>query len=105
MKRFFGKRLGGLKLAMLLTVCFAINTASAQKGTLKFALLKYSGGGDWYNDVNSLRNLAKYCNQTIGTSIDPEHAVVESGSADIFNYPIVYATGHGNMVFTDQEAA
>jgi hypothetical protein len=96
----FMKRLGGLMVLL-----FACNVAMAQQGTLKFGLLKYSGGGDWYNDVNSLKNLANFCNQNIGTNIDPNHAVVESGSPDLFNYPIVYATGHGNMVFTDQEAA
>lgn len=76
----------------------------AQKPTLQFALLKYSGGGDWYNDVNSLKNLAKFCNQNLRTNFSLEHAIVEPGSADIFNYPIVYATGHGNMLFSDIEA-
>jgi hypothetical protein len=89
----------------MLTWCMVAFAATAQKGSIKLALLKYSGGGDWYNDVNSLKNLANFCNQNINTNFDPEHAVVEAGAADIFNYPIVYATGHGNMVFSDQEAA
>ena len=93
-----------LLLAAALVV-FVVTQSLAQRGSVKLALLKYSGGGDWYNDVNSLKNLATFCNQNIGTSIDPVHAIVESGAPDIFNYPIVYATGHGNMVFTDQEAA
>ena len=75
-----------------------------QKGTLQFGMLKYSGGGDWYNDVNSLKNLANFCNQQLGTSFNPQHAIVEAGDPALFNHPIVYATGHGNMVFTDQEA-
>jgi hypothetical protein len=79
--------------------------ATNREGTLKFALLKYSGGGDWYNDVNSLKNLAVFCNKNLGTNFSTEYATVESGSTDIFNYPIVYATGHGNMVFTEAEAA
>ncbi|MBW1279445.1 DUF4159 domain-containing protein, partial [Escherichia coli] len=70
--------------------------------TLKLALLKYSGGGDWYNDVNSLKNLAKFCNENLQTNFDAtDYATVEPGSAEIFNYPIVYATGHGNMLFSD----
>jgi hypothetical protein len=72
--------------------------------TLKFALLKYRGGGDWYNDKNSLKNLAKYCNENLKTNFDLDFATVETGSVDLFNYPIVYATGHGNMLFSDQEA-
>jgi hypothetical protein len=73
--------------------------------TLKLALLKYNGGGDWYNDVNSLKNLAKFCNENLRTNFDAtDYATVEPGSAEIFNYPIVYATGHGNMLFSDLEA-
>ncbi len=72
--------------------------------TIKLALLKYSGGGDWYNDVNSLKNLAKFCNDNLRTNFDLEFGTVEPGSAEIFNYPIVYATGHGNMLFNDVEA-
>ncbi len=75
-----------------------------QPPTLKLALMKYSGGGDWYNDVNSLKNLAKFCNDNLRTNFDLEFATVESGSAEIFNYPLVYATGHGNMLFNDLEA-
>lgn len=87
--------------------CFVASTAFTawqQPPTLQLALLKYSGGGDWYNDVNSLKNLARFCNQNLRTNFDLEYATVEPGSADIFNYPFVYATGHGNMLFTDLEA-
>lgn len=71
---------------------------------VKFGLLKYSGGGDWYNDVHSLKNLAEFCNANLQTSIDPEYGIVEPGSTDIFNYPFVYMTGHGNVIFNDAEA-
>ncbi len=66
--------------------------------------MKYSGGGDWYNDVNSLKNLAAFCNKNLGTNFDPDHATVEPGSPDLFNYPFVYMTGHGNVVFTNEDA-
>ncbi|MBA3648420.1 MAG: DUF4159 domain-containing protein [Chitinophagales bacterium] len=72
--------------------------------TIKLALMKYSGGGDWYNDVNSLKNLAAFCNKNLGTNFDPDHATVEPGSPDLFNYPFVYMTGHGNVVFTNEDA-
>jgi len=72
---------------------------------LSFALLKYNGGGDWYNDVNSLHNLADYCNKTLGTNINKEYVTVEPGSPGLFNQPITYMTGHGNVVFSDAEAA
>lgn len=90
---------------VLLICCFLSSAAfSPQPPTIQLALLKYSGGGDWYNDVNSLKNLARFCNQNLRTNFDPDYATVEPGSAEIFNYPIVYATGHGNMLFSDLEA-
>jgi hypothetical protein len=72
--------------------------------TLQLALLKYKGGGDWYNDVNSLKNLALFCNRHLGTNFSTEYATVEPGSADLFNYPFVYMTGHGNFTLSNEEA-
>ena len=69
----------------------------------EIALLKYNGGGDWYANPTSLPNLIKYCNQTIGTKILPKNAVVTPSSPDIFSYPYVHATGHGNVVFNPSE--
>jgi Domain of unknown function (DUF4159) len=83
---------------------FITYSFSISKPTLKLALLKYNGGGDWYNDVNSLKNLAIFCNRNLGTNFDTEYATVEVGSADIYNYPFLYMTGHGNVVFSNQEA-
>ncbi|MEM6380582.1 MAG: DUF4159 domain-containing protein [Bacteroidota bacterium] len=71
---------------------------------LQLALLKYKGGGDWYSNPTSLPNLAAFCNQTLGTNIKIDNAIVEVGSADLFNYPFVHMTGHGNVVFSDLEA-
>ena len=72
--------------------------------TYKMAKLKYSGGGDWYANRTALPNLIAFCNKNLRTNFDPAEAVVDPGSSDIFNYPFVYMTGHGNVVFSDQEA-
>ncbi len=72
--------------------------------SLKIALLKYNGGGDWYANPTSLTNLADFCNAELGTNIDKEYATVEVGSAEIYNYPFIHMTGHGNVVFSDSEA-
>lgn len=69
----------------------------------EIALLKYSGGGDWYSNPTSLPNLIKYANQTINTNIRLKPATVEPGSSEIFSYPFVHMTGHGNVVFSDAE--
>ena len=75
-----------------------------ESGTLQLALLKYSGGGDWYANPTALPNLANFCNQQLGTNFDLDYATVEVGSAEIFNYPFLHMTGHGNVVFSDSEA-
>ncbi len=94
-----------LKIFFLSLIISGISfTSFAPTPTVQFVLLKYSGGGDWYNDVHSLRNLARFCNQNIGTNINEEYATVEPGSPDIFNYPFVYMTGHGNVVFSMEDA-
>ncbi|MPM02502.1 hypothetical protein SDC9_48751 [bioreactor metagenome] len=71
---------------------------------VKIALLKYNGGGDWYANPTSLPNLVKFCNANLGTNINTDIATVEPGSSDIFNYPLIHMTGHGNVIFSDQEA-
>lgn len=70
----------------------------------QIAVLKYRGGGDWYANPTSLPNLIKFCNQNVQTNINPNPSTVEVGSADIFNYPFLHMTGHGNVIFSDQEA-
>lgn len=68
---------------------------------LRIALLKYNGGGDWYANPTSLPNLIEFCNKNIGTNINAEPATVDVGSAELFNYPFVHLTGHGNIIFSD----
>ncbi len=75
----------------------------SQESTVKIGLLKYSGGGDWYANPTSLPNLIQFCNEQLGTNIAPEPGTVEPGSRDLFFYPFIHLTGHGNIVFSDQE--
>jgi hypothetical protein len=70
---------------------------------VKIALAKYNGGGDWYANPTSLPNLIKYCNQELSTKLMAEPATVEIGSSEIFNYPLVHMTGHGNVIFSETE--
>lgn len=87
----------------LLIFFLLINTISF--GQPRIAVMKYNGGGDWYaNLATSLPNLIKFCNQNLGTNIHPEQGIVEAGSPELFNYPFVHITGHGNIVFSNEEA-
>lgn len=71
--------------------------------TVRIALLKYGGGGDWYSNPTSLPNLIDFVNENLETNVHPEPATVEVGSFDIFNYPFVHMTGHGNVLFSDND--
>ncbi len=88
---------------MLLLITGAAFLMSPAVPSYKLARLKYNGGGDWYANRTALINLIAFCNKNIGTNFDSEETVVEAGSSSIYNYPFVYMTGHGNVVFSDQE--
>ena len=69
----------------------------------EIAILKYQGGGDWYSNPTALPNLIKFCNANIGTELNSKPETVEVGSSSIFQYPFLHMTGHGNVVFSDEE--
>lgn len=79
------------------------SVAAAQTSAVRIALLKYGGGGDWYADPTALPNLISFCNQNLHTNIHEEPATVEVGSPELFNFPLVHLTGHGNIVFSENE--
>ncbi len=68
------------------------------------AIVKYKGGGDWYSNPTALPNLVKYCNDNIDTNINENVQTVEAGSIDIFQFPFLHMTGHGNVFFSDDDA-
>lgn len=70
----------------------------------KIAVLKYNGGGDWYSNPTSLKNLIHFCNVNLNMNINPIYELVDIESTEIFQYPFVHMTGHGNVVFSISEA-
>lgn len=88
----------------ILVLLFFILVSFAPQRGVQIARLKYGGGGDWYANQSSIPNLAAYCNQSMGTQLVKDEAVVEPASPDIFNYPLVHMTGHGTFNLTDAEA-
>ncbi len=94
-------------LKMVLLFCLALPlTLPAQNGQhhFKIAKLRYEGGGDWYSNPTALPNLIEFINQETNAKIAPLEDVVEPGSSQIYQYPYVYLTGHGNVNFSDAEA-
>jgi hypothetical protein len=96
-----------MKKAIFFSIILCILSTALQaqnENQIKIALAKYNGGGDWYSDPTALTNLIQFCNLNIKTNLAPDYETVEIGSPDIFNYPFVHLTGHGNVVFSAQEA-
>lgn len=99
-------RYNNMRSFIILIFLLTVQVAGFSQGrpTYQIALLKYAGGGDWYANLStSLPNLINFCNKNLGTAIHPEQAVVEVGSPEIFNYPFVHMTGHGNVIFSPAE--
>ncbi len=87
-------------LSLLTLITFSIYSQDGYQ----LAVLKYNGGGDYYANPSALPNLAEFCNTNLGTNISTETPYVEVGSQDLFQYPYLHMTGHGNVVFSNQEA-
>ena len=75
-----------------------------QNGSYSLAVLQYRGGGDWYANPTSVPNLAEFCRQELSMEIG-ETEFVDVGSPDLFNYPFVHMTGHGNVVWNSNDQA
>ena len=91
------------KIVIILIIISSIAISATNKGSYQIALVKYNGGGDWYANPTSLPNLVKFCNKKLKTTIATEVATVAVGSKEIFNYPFVHITGHGNIVLSAEE--
>tara|TARA_B110000211_G_scaffold42310_1_gene43971 strand:+ start:594 stop:1247 length:654 start_codon:yes stop_codon:yes gene_type:complete len=88
---------------VLLILLLAPITLFSQN-SYQIAVLKYNGGGDWYSNPTSIPNLVSFCNENINTNISEEIETVEVGNLEIFNYPFLHMTGHGNVIFSFEEA-
>lgn len=75
----------------------------AQPGDFRMARVKYSGGSDWYNDQSADINLLKFLKANTNLKVNPEYRFADLATEDIFSYPFLFMTGHGNIALTDQE--
>ncbi len=89
---------------MRLLIIILLFSSTLMGQDLKIAKLKYDGGGDWYANKTALPNLIQFCNRNLRTNIAREEEVVEVGSVELFLYPYVYMTGHGNVSFSNADA-
>lgn len=85
------------------TAVFILLFGSLFINAQEVAILKYDGGGDWYSNPTALPNLVQFCNQNIGTTLSTDIKTVEAQSIDIFQFPFIHMTGHGNVVFNSEQ--
>ncbi|MGQ1909386.1 DUF4159 domain-containing protein [Marinifilum sp. RC60d5] len=91
------------KCILIFLLLFYSVASYTQSSTVRIGLLKYNGGGDWYANPGSLPNLIKFCNDNKIATIQTEASTVEVGSPELFSFPLVHLTGHGNIVLNNQE--
>ena len=87
----------------ILIIFIIIPLIIISQNTYQIAILKYNGGGDWYANPSSLPNLVEFCNKNINTNIKKDIAIVETNDKAIYNYPFIHMTGHGNVIFNENE--
>lgn len=93
-----------MKKYQSLLILFFLTIFSAFSQEVKIAKLKYNGGGDWYANKTALPNLIEFCRAELNLPMSNKDYVVEVGSKEIYQYPYIYMTGHGNVVLSDDEA-
>lgn len=89
----------------LLTFSVAAITAVQEKGAFTICRVKYSGGGDWYSDPSSLPNLLAFIRKNTNIKVGATEARYSLKDEEIFGYPYLYITGHGNIRFSDKEVS
>lgn len=93
-----------IKILTVLILLFSYLSLGQNEPAFQIARLKYSGGGDWYNDPSAEVNLLRYIAQNTNLKVKPEYKFVDISTDEIFSYPFLFMTGHGNVVFTKDEA-
>ena len=88
----------------ILIFCLNVLAMAAFSQSYQIAVMKYKGGGDYYANPTSLPNLVTFVNNELKMNIAKETPYVEVGSSELFNYPFVHMTGHGNVVFSAADA-
>lgn len=92
-------------LVFAFTIFIPFEAISQSEEGFTLARIKYRGGGDWYNDPSSLKNLIEFVQSRIPISINPEYEDVAIGSRDLFQYPFAFLTGHGTISLNQAEAS
>ena len=94
-----------IKISVALFLLLSTNLFGQNENAFQIARLKYNGGGDWYNDPSAEVNLLRFVSQNTNIKVKPEYKFVDISSEEIFSYPFLFMTGHGNVVFSKDDAS
>lgn len=87
----------------MILIAFTSVLEAQNSGDFKIARVQYGGGGDWYSSPSALTNLVRYAKERVPIPINESYDDVQIGSRDIFNYPFLFITGHGNIALNNNE--
>ena len=93
-----------MKKILLIIIVFVFSILNAFENEYQIARLHYQGGGDWYNDQDTIPNIAEYLNNTLNTKFSRIQAIVSPDDPKLFEYPFIFMTGHGTVNFNNKEA-
>jgi hypothetical protein len=80
-------------------------SSASNPSALTVARLRYTGGGDWYWGRSALPNLHEFLAKNTNIAVVDTEVNVQATDPELFDYPFLFLTGHGNIKFTDQEVA
>jgi hypothetical protein len=101
---FFMKSISREKIIIVIFLMLTLSAEAQTGSAFQIARLKYNGGGDWYNDPSAEINLLKFISSNTNIKVKDEYKFVDLSSDEIFSYPFLFLTGHGNIAFTSSEA-
>jgi len=93
----------------VLIACIVLQTVTAfsqpaeSSSAFRIGRVKYSGGGDWYNDPSGEVNLLNFTKENVGIDVDPRFEPVEISDEEFFSHPFLFLTGHGNILLSPEE--
>lgn len=93
-----------MKRIVYILILLPLIISAQDNSGFQIARLKYSGGSDWYNDPSAEINLLKFVAEKTNIDTNPQYTFVDMNSDDIFDYPFLFLTGHGNIVFSESDA-
>ena len=93
-----------MKKILIIIIVLVISILNALEGEHQLARLHYKGGGDWYNDQDTIPNIAEYLNRTLNTKFSKIQAIVSPDDPKLFDFPFIFITGHGTVNFNNKEA-